>query len=177
MIGTPCCRDEETLRATVLALIAHKMADFVCHGGGACTGRRAIKPPRLERPHQPELDAVGIIVSATHPDSGIFLVPAVVDHIIKGFSFPGDTVQVTAVEKNDLASLALGKGRPYMGLVADAAKAEAVSDHLATACAAAVDRGWFSDLHQQPVTVGMEHPPECAPVTIISTNAGKKLAD
>ncbi|CAM9781691.1 unnamed protein product, partial [Discosporangium mesarthrocarpum] len=70
-----------------------------------------------------------------------------------------------------------GEGRSYVALVADAAKAQAVSDQLAAACAAAVDRGWFSDLHQPPVTVGREQSlPDCVPVTI-STNTVKELAD
>ncbi|CAM9927717.1 unnamed protein product [Discosporangium mesarthrocarpum] len=80
-----------------LTLIPHTTADFISHGGGVHTGRRAIKPPRLEPPCPPELEAVGVIVSAKHPDSGTFLAPAVADHVIKRsskqfrrFSDPGD---------------------------------------------------------------------------------------
>ena len=75
-LGRRVCETKNNYPTQVSSiLVAHKTADFVCRSGDMIA--------RLESPRQPDLEAIGVVISAWHPDMGTFLAPAVADHLIK----------------------------------------------------------------------------------------------
>lgn len=89
----------------------------------------------------------------------------------------GDMVVVTAFDQNPLASLVLGHGRKFCGLVAVPAELDKAEKEVDTALTDAMKHRWFADLCKDNVYVGGSTLPACVPSFNVSAAANQHFFD
>lgn len=70
-------RNDHRLHASV-NIVAHKSSEYVCNSSLADRKVQSLAPKIGTR--QPELDAIGVVVSANHPPKSTYLAPAVAEY-------------------------------------------------------------------------------------------------